>query len=146
MDQERKGKDGMNVVVDSNVVACLLLGTMPQASEIMKILGHCEKIFAPDLWRSELAGVMWMAVRTGSITLDRALACLENGEALITDTVRVSSLWGHALRLSIEHDHPPYGTIYVALAGREKATLLTYDKTLLRKFPGAAANPGDMKV
>lgn len=136
----------MNVVVDSNVVAYLLLGTMPRASEIMKILGHCEKIFAPDLWRSEIANVMWMAVRTGSITLGHALTCLDNGDALITNTVRVSSLWGHALRLSIEHDHPPYDTIYVALADMGKTTLLTYDKKLLRKFPGAAARPGDMKL
>jgi predicted nucleic acid-binding protein len=134
----------MNVVVDSNVVAYLLLGTMPQAHEILRVLGRCEKIFAPDLWRSELTNVMWMAVRTKGISLDHALTCLDHGDALISDTIQVSSLWGYSLRLSVEYDHPPYDTVYVALAKREQATLLTYDKRLLKKFPGVAVRPGEL--
>ena len=55
----------MKVVVDTNVVACLLLGTEGFVDEAKACFHAVSNPIAPAHWESELTNVVWMAVRTG---------------------------------------------------------------------------------
>ena len=55
----------MKAVVDTNVVAYLLLGTEAFAGEAKACFNTVSNPIAPAHWEAELANVVWMAVRAG---------------------------------------------------------------------------------
>ena len=50
----------MKAVIDTNVVAYLLLGTEPYVDEARAFLASLSEAHAPALWEAELANVLWM--------------------------------------------------------------------------------------
>ena len=55
----------MKAVIDTNVVAYLLLGTPSLADEARAALSIVTSPSAPAHWEAELTNVVWMAVRSG---------------------------------------------------------------------------------
>lgn len=55
----------MKVVVDTNVVAYLLLGTEAFVDEARTCFNIVSNPIAPAHWEAELTNVVWMAVRSG---------------------------------------------------------------------------------
>ncbi len=64
----------MKAVVDTNVVACLLLGTTAFVDESRQCFEQVVTPLAPAHWEAELANVVWMAVKAG---VDMLLVCHE---------------------------------------------------------------------
>ena len=64
-------------------------------------------------------------------------------QQIIGKTGASQRLWRRALDLPVETDHPPYDTLFVALAEREGTRLVTYDAKLLAAFPNVAVTPAD---
>lgn len=62
----------MRAVVDTNVVACLLLATEGFVEESRSFMGMLDEGMAPAVWEAELANVVWMAVRRGVMPLEEA--------------------------------------------------------------------------
>ena len=60
----------MRAVVDTNVVAYLLLGTESFVEEARRCIGRLDESMAPAVWEAELASVVWMAVRQGGAKPD----------------------------------------------------------------------------
>ena len=56
---------GRKAVIDTNVVAYLLLGTPSLADEARAALSIVTSPLAPAHWEAELTNVVWMAVRSG---------------------------------------------------------------------------------
>ena len=62
----------MKAVVDTNVVAYLLLGTEAFVDEARTCLDTISNPIAPAHWEAELTNVVWMAVRSGVLPPRRA--------------------------------------------------------------------------
>jgi predicted nucleic acid-binding protein len=134
----------MRVVLDTNVLAYHLLGTPRFASEAAEVLGTADELLAPALWEAELANVLWMAVRTAVLPAREAPARLALAARLGVRSVPVRTLWQGALLRSIESDVAVYDTLFIELAHRERLSLATFDRKLIRAFPAIARRPRDV--
>ena len=134
----------MSVVVDTNVLAYLVLEDEAHVEAIHAVLAGFDTILAPSHWQAELLSAFWLTVRSGRMTADQALVYFRCVRGLVQVEVPVEELHEVALRLALEEDHSPYDTLFVALAHREDAPLLTYDRKLIERFPEVALRPEDL--
>lgn len=89
---------------------------------------------APAFLAVEFSNVMWKLVRRASIELDTAqLYCLDLPLNLAW-WVPDGELLSPALGLASRHNHPVYDCLYVSLAIRENAPLITADRRLAERF------------
>lgn len=133
----------MTCVVDTNVLAYFLLKTGPFHHEAQELWARLDEAWAPDSWRTEFLNVLWLAVRAGTLENPAAERRLIYADRLLTRTCSVSELKRAALRLAAQYNHPAYDTVFVALALREGVPLATYDRRLLKSFPGVARRPSE---
>jgi len=131
----------VTAVVDTNVIAYLLLGTPQYVDEAKAFVSSLGRAKAPGLWEAELANVVWMAARHNLITIDDAIHRLTLAAALQIETVPNRALWQGALLRAHQSGIAVYDTLFVELAAREGIPLATFDKALLKAFPKIAARP-----
>lgn len=132
----------MNAVVDTNVIAYLVLGTdrfVDEARDFMTVVGEA---WAPAVWEAELANVLWMATRHKVMSLDEAAKRLTLADGLGVHAVPNRTLWQGALIRAHQANIAVYDTLFVELAVRERLPLATFDAALLRAFPDIAVRPG----
>ena len=95
---------------------------------------------APGLILSETANALWRYVRAGRLSIDAACEAVGYVDEEVV-TIDDAELVRAAQRLSHDADHSVYDCLYVALALRLGAPLVTADLKLARKFerhPGLA--------
>ncbi len=131
----------MRAVVDTNVVAYLLLGTEEFVEESRTFLGSLEEGMAPAVWEAELANVIWMAVRQGVIPLEEGGSRLTAATRLRIRSVSNQSLWHGALVRGVRAGIAAYDALFVELAVRETLPLATFDRRILAAFPDVAFRP-----
>lgn len=134
----------MKAVVDTNVLAYHLLGTPRFAAEAESFLQSAGEILAPAAWEAEIANVIWMAARTGVLPAIEAPVRLAFASRLGVFSVSIRSLWQGALMRSLKSGVAVYDTLFVELADREQAPLVTFDRQLLRAFPDIAMQPREI--
>ena len=86
----------MRAVVDTNVVAYLLLGTQGFAQESRRFIGLPDEGIAPAVCEAGVANVVWAAVRQGVMPLDEggkrltaaARRCFARASAIAADIPR----------------------------------------------------------
>ena len=132
----------MKAVVDTNVVAYLLLGTERFVDEARGFMAALDEASAPALWEAELVNALWMAVRHNVLSLDEAAARLTLADGLGIHSVPNRALWQSALVRAHEAKVAVYDTLFVELAVREQVPLATFDSGVLKAFPSIAARPG----
>ncbi|MDE0275073.1 MAG: type II toxin-antitoxin system VapC family toxin [Defluviicoccus sp.] len=124
----------MRFVVDASVAVKWLVAEVDaDVAEELATSGH--DLHAPRLMASEVANALWRKARTGEI--ERRAAGI-----LLADVQDMPVRWGadeilsaNAARLALALDHPIYDCVYLALAHRIGATVVTAD----RRFANAAA-------
>lgn len=131
----------MKAVVDTNVVASVLLGTERYVDEARTFLESLGGAQAPALWEAELANVLWMATRHKILTIEEATSRLTLADSLGIDAVPNRNLWQGALVRSHQSGIAVYDTLFVELAARERLPLATFDAGLLKAFPNIAFRP-----
>ena len=124
----------MRFVVDASVaVKWLVAEEDADAADWLAASG--QELHAPRLMASEAANVLWRKARLGQIERAEAGAAM----ALLTDMpVRWNddeTVGADAVRLALALDHPVYDCVYLALAHRIGATVVTAD----RRFATAVA-------
>lgn len=134
----------MKAVVDTNVLAHHLLGTPRFAAEAASFLETADEILAPALWEAEISNVIWMAARSGVLPATEASARLAFAMRLGVYSVSIRTLWQGALLRSLRSGVSVYDTLFVELADRERVPLVTFDRGLLRAFPGVAKQPREI--
>lgn len=134
----------MKAVVDTNVIAYLLLGTEKYVDEARTFVASLDEAQSPALWEAELANVIWMATRHKLLTIHDATGRLILAESLGIHSVSNRSLWQGALVRSHESGIAVYDTLFVELAAREHLPLATFDAALLKAFPSIAARPAEL--
>ena len=132
----------MRAVVDTNVVAYLLLGTEEFVEESRAFIGALDEGIAPAVWEAELANVVWMAVRRGVMALEEGGNRLTAAAHLPIRSVSNQSLWHGALVRGVHAGIAAYDALFAELAVREALPLATFDRAILAAFPDVARRPG----
>lgn len=131
----------MKAVVDTNVIAYMLLGTEQHAGEAGTFMASLGEAQAPALWEAELANVLWMATRHKIVTAEEANSRLILADALGIHSIPNRTLWQGALLRAHQSGIAVYDTLFVELAARQKLPLATFDGALLKAFPKIAVRP-----
>jgi predicted nucleic acid-binding protein len=131
----------VKAVVDTNVVAYVLLGTEQYIDEARAFLASIDEAEAPALWEAELANVLWMATRHKVLTVQEAANRLTLADSLRIHAVPNRMLWQGALVRAHQSGISVYDTLFVELAARKRLPLATFDAALLRAFPDIASRP-----
>lgn len=134
----------MKAVIDTNVVAYLLLGTEAFVNESRACFEHVTTALAPAHWEAELTNVVWMAVRTGVLPAAEGPVRVGLARRLGIESIATATLCQAALLRAIESGLSVYDTLFVELAVRSACPLLTFDKAVLKAFPGIACRPRDL--
>jgi len=134
----------MTAIIDTNVVAYLLLGTERFVAESRRFMSEVSQGLAPALWEAELANVVWMAIRQGVMTPEEGPRRLALATRLGIHSVPSRTLWQGALVRAVSSGVAVYDTLFVELAVREKLPLATFDRKVLKRFPEVASRPGDL--
>lgn len=132
----------MRAVVDTNVVAYLLLGTESFTDEVRQFWDVVREPIAPALWEAELANVVWMAIRTGVVPAGEGPNRLDLAARLGVQSVPSRKLWHGAVARAVQSGVAVYDTLFVELASRERLPLATFDRKVLAAFPAIAKRPG----
>ena len=135
----------MRAVVDTNVVAYYLLGNPEFGAEARDFWKNLSEPLAPAIWEAELANVVWMSVRLGVLPNVDGITKLNLARHLGIHTVATRALWHGALLRSIESGVAVYDTLFVELAERERAPLVTFDQRLLKHWPAIACRPAEVR-
>ena len=134
----------MKAVIDTNVVAYLLLGTDAFVAESRLCFERVAMPLAPAHWEAELTNVVWMAVRAGVLSVAEGPVRLGLARRLGIESVATATLCQGALLRAIESGVSVYDTLFVELAARSACPLLTFDQAVLRAFPDMARRPRDL--
>jgi predicted nucleic acid-binding protein len=134
----------VKAVVDTNVIAYLLLGTERFAEEAGGFMTALDDAWAPAIWEAELANAFWMAIRHKVLPLDEAAKRLALANGLGIHSVSNRSLWQGALVRATTSNVAVYDTLFVELAVREHVPLATFDGAVLKAFPSIAVRPGSL--
>lgn len=122
------------LVIDASVAFKFLVYELG-SDQARELITDDEPMVAPDLVLTEVASALWKRVKASELLelhAERSLAALPEFFARLDLT---SDLVNEAFRLSFRLRHPIYDCVYLALAMRLEALLVTADK----KFALAAA-------
>jgi hypothetical protein len=105
----------VKAVVDTTVVAYLLLGTDGSVEEAITCFNTVSNPIAPAHWEAELTNVVWMAVRSGRrsrSTQSRQAAgrrISEHGNAVPRRVAPIRGFWRRRLRHTLRRTGGPHG-------------------------------------
>lgn len=136
----------VKAVIDTNVVAYLVLGTAGFAEEARTCFETVSGPLAPAHWDAEVTNVIWMAVRTGVLQPEEGLERLGLARRLGMEAVPTATLCQGALLRAVVSGVPVYDTLFVELAARSQCPLVTFDKAVLRAFPEIAVRPRELRA
>jgi predicted nucleic acid-binding protein len=134
----------VKAVIDTNVVAYLLLGTEAFVDEARECFERVTTPLAPAHWEAELTNVLWMAVRAGVLSAADGPARLGLARRLGIESIATAALCQGALLRAIESGVSVYDTLFVELAARTACPLVTFDKAVLKAFPEIARRPREL--
>jgi predicted nucleic acid-binding protein len=117
------------IVVDTNVIAYLLLGG-EKTSRTRSIFVRDSKWAAPLLWRSEFRSVLAMYIRKGKLTPEKAMEFMNEAEILMQgEEYQVDS--GRIIKLIDSSKCSAYDCEFVALAQSLDVPLITSHRSLM---------------
>ncbi|QVV68754.1 type II toxin-antitoxin system VapC family toxin [Synechococcus sp. LA31] len=119
------------LVLDASAVVRIIEGS-PQAAAFQQAVLDAELVLAPELMLTEVSNALWRLQRAGQLQAESLQQCLSRAAALVDHIEPDRHLQVEALALACHLDHPVYDCLYLALARREAAILLTADQRLQR--------------
>ena len=125
------------IVVDTNVIAALILPTSTQTDAAMRLLAADRDWAAPLLWRSEFTNILATGVRNGWFDLTQALEAVETAEEVIGDNQFIVPA-DEVLKLAVGSGCTGYDCEFALLAKDLDVRLVTLDRAPLEAFPETA--------
>ena len=117
----------MRFVVDASVaVKWLVVEEDADVAQELATSGH--ELHAPRLMASEVANALWRKARTGEMERRAAGVLLANVPDMPVRWGTDEMVSAEAVRLALALDHAVYDCVYLALAHRIGATMLTADR------------------
>jgi predicted nucleic acid-binding protein len=123
----------MTVVVDASVAVKWVIPEV-LSTEADALRDRAEHLLAPELLLPEAANALWKKLTRGELRAAEAAQALELLMGSGLDLRPSAPLLGRALDLARRLRHPVYDCVYLALAEREGATLVTADQRLLARL------------
>ena len=118
-------------VIDASALLRLMTA-QPEAEALEQQLTAASLVIAPALLLTEVANVLWKLQRAKALPDGADPQDLLRTAAELVDHLEPDrSLQAEALALAIRLNHPVYDCLYLALARREAATLVSCDQRLL---------------
>jgi predicted nucleic acid-binding protein len=130
------------IVVDTNVIASLVLPTNESTALARRALEIDRHWMAPVLWRSEFCNILATGIRNSWWSLDEAKEALATAEETM-EGGDYSVPTAEVLMLAAESGCTGYDSELVALAIDLSAELITLDRGILRAFPDVAVSLSD---
>ncbi|MEX0662459.1 MAG: type II toxin-antitoxin system VapC family toxin [Balneolaceae bacterium] len=127
------------IVVDTNVIVSMWV---PNEMDewAYKVLKKDDHWVAPLLWRSEFRNVISLYLRKNILDQSVLLQAIEEAEQLMEDNeFDVNST--QIMNFIIDSSCSAYDCEFIALADDLNIPLVTFDKKIVREFPGIAINP-----
>jgi predicted nucleic acid-binding protein len=87
-------------------------------------------LIAPDFILAEVGNAFWRYIQRKHLEIEEAIAILDRLPGCFSRLIPIGELVNNALLLAKEHDHPIYDCCYLALAQREKESLVTLDRRM----------------
>ena len=116
-------------MLDTSAVVRLIL-LDPVAADWALTLETAAMVLAPERMLTEVANTLWELHRTQQLQGVNPQELLDHAKGLVDHTEPDRQLQVEALALAIHFNHSVYDCLYLALARREAATLLTADHKL----------------
>lgn len=98
-----------------------------RAEVFNKKLLAASKVIAPDLYKIEVANVIWKYVKANLLEKARANKTLKLAQNLVDEFIDIAENNEETMNESIRIGHSTYDLLYFTLARRYSATLLTLD-------------------
>lgn len=130
----------MIVVLDASAAVGVTL-MQPQAKPLISHLETANLVLTPDLFVSEVCNTFWKYRKANLLDREQAEQLLAMTLELPDRIESAADCYQEAFALAVRHQHPFYDTLYLVLARRHAATLLTIDKRLV-----ALANSLEIQV
>jgi predicted nucleic acid-binding protein len=121
----------MRAVLDASAAMTLIDGA-PGSAGIGDALRSCEGTLAPDLYITEVGNALWKSTLANRFDEEAALAKLGFASELITEFHPPQHYITEAVHEAIRYRHPVYDLLYVILARRTGAVLITADRKLFK--------------
>jgi predicted nucleic acid-binding protein len=102
----------------------------PLAADWTMQLQQSPLVLAPELMLTEVANALWRLERAGDLSSMDPQILLSDARDLVDQIEPDRHLLVEALALARHLAHPVYDCLYLALARREAASLLTADRRL----------------
>jgi len=118
-----------NLVLDASAVVRIIEGAEPSDS-FQEALLNADLVLAPELMLTEVANALRRLQRAGQLSAEGLQQRLSRAAELVDVIEPDRHLQVEALALACHLDHPVYDCLYLALARREAAMLLTADRRL----------------
>ena len=118
-----------SLVLDASSVVRIIEGA-EQSALFQEAVLNADLVLAPELMLTEVANTLWRLHRAGQLPTDGLQQRLSRATELVDVIEPDRHLQVEALALACHLDHPVYDCLYLALARREAAALLTADQRL----------------
>ena len=118
------------LVLDASAVVRIIEGSS-QAAAFTEAVASAELVLAPELMLTEVANTLWRLQRAGQLQAASLQMRLRRAADLVDHIEPDHTLQAEALALATHLDHPVYHCLYLVLARREVASLLSADQRLL---------------
>ena len=119
------------LVIDASVAVRLVTHTCGQ-DDWGAQLEEAALVLAPELMLTDVANALWKLRRSNALQQVEPQALLADARELVDQIEPDRTLQAEALALACHLDHPVYDCLYLALARRQAARLLTADQRLQR--------------
>ena len=129
------------IVVDTNILAYMVFRT--SYSDQVAKLHELDPVWeVPLLWKSEFLNVVASYFRRNLITYQEAIHSFDYAEKLVN--LHEHTISGvMVMELIAGSTCSSYDCEFVALAKSMETKLITYDKQIIKEFPGIAVRPED---
>ncbi len=118
-----------SLVLDASAVVRIIEGSS-QAAALRDAVLQADLVLAPELMLTEVANALWRLQRSGQLEATGVQQRLSRAAELVDHIEPDRHLQVEALALACHLDHPVYDCLYLALARREAAALLSADQRL----------------
>ncbi|MDE0035055.1 MAG: type II toxin-antitoxin system VapC family toxin [Deltaproteobacteria bacterium] len=116
----------MNLVVDASVAVKWLIAE-DESEAAHRVVASGDDLHAPRLMASEIANALWRKVRLGEVERGRAGALMAAVPEMPIRWSADETVCADAVRLALTLDRPVYDCVYLALAHRIGARMVTSD-------------------
>lgn len=122
----------MRLVVDTSV-AIKWVSPEPGHQDALDLLDSDAEFLAPDLLFAEFANVFRKKIKAGEASAEQSEAGCRQIPYFLSSVIPTLLLFGRALHISVEINHPVYDCVFLACAEQNGVRLVTADEKMVQR-------------